>query len=80
MFSPSDDIRKFEQSLSVEESLETVRECGSRDFIAPESLKTELESFQSHRIFNALGQILGRIFHAQIIWMNCLEGSSGKGL
>ena len=73
MFSPSDDIWKlndFEHSLPIEKSLKTIRECGTKDFIAPESLKTGIVA-KSSDIY-ALGQVLWRIFHTQIMWMACL--------
>lgn len=59
MFSPSDDIWKlndFENSLPIEKSLKIVRKCGSRDFIAPESLKTGI--FTKSSVVYALGQVL----------------------
>lgn len=74
MFSFKDEIWKlndFETALPIEKSLQTVRQCGTENFIAPESLKTGI--FTTSSDLYSLGSILWKIFHIQIMWLTCLD-------
>lgn len=74
MFSPTDGIWKindFKTALPIQKSLETIRHCGTKDFTAPEFLKTGI-STKSSDVYS-LGQILWRIFHVQMIWLMGLD-------
>lgn len=79
LFSPDDDIWKlndFESALPVSESLETTRKCGTEGYIAPESSKTGI--FTKSSDIYALGQVLWKTFHTQIMWLCSFEEEEGE--
>ena len=74
LYSAIDDMWKindFQSSLPIEESKMTPRVCGTKGFTSPESLKTGI--FTESSDIYALGMILWKIFHVQIMFMISFE-------